>query len=217
MNNKDIFYYKFWYFTSFLGNVWSVSTDFHTESQAFISWSKFTLSSSLSLRSNISGVKPRQLVCRLDMRSVSMSFSPAEIKAKSTRTLSSWVAVKQKISNDVHYFSRLTLKWVILPVCIIQAKINIFLRRGKHKSLLNVRKAGEIRGSNLGDRLWQRRVVVIRLVFPFQTLRPLTTACLNLHLIVERNHSTSRLLSTTALRHWALLKSKHWRAWLAFA
>ena len=87
------------------------------------------------------------------MRSVSMSFSPAEIKAKSTRTLSSWVAVKQKISNDVHYFSRLTLK------CIIQAKINIFLRRGKHKFLLNVRKAGEIRGSNLGDRLWQQRVV----------------------------------------------------------
>ena len=42
---------------------------------------------------------------------------------------------------------------------------------------------------------------VIRPVFLFQTLRPLTITCLNLHLIVERNHSTSSLLSTTALRH----------------
>ena len=41
------------------------------------------------------------------MRSVSMSLSPAEIKAKSTRTFSSWVAVKQKILN-VHYFLEMT-------------------------------------------------------------------------------------------------------------
>ena len=71
----------------------------------------------------------------------------------------------------------------------------------EHKFLLNIRQAEKSWGDNQEDRLWHRRLVVIRLVFPFQTLLPLTPASLNLHLIVERNHSTSRLLSTTALRH----------------
>ena len=71
----------------------------------------------------------------------------------------------------------------------------------EHKFLLNIRQAEKSWGDNQEDRLWHRRLVVIRLVFPFQTLLPLTPARLNLHLIVERNHSTSRLLSTTALRH----------------
>ena len=86
----------------------------------------------------------------------------------------------------------------------------------EHKFLLNIRQAEKSWGDNQEDRLWHRRLVVIRLVFPFQTLLPFTPARLNLHLIVERNHSTSRLLSTTALRHWALLTSQHWRAWPAF-
>ena len=34
--------------------------------------------------------------------------------------------------------------------------------------------------------------------------------------MVERSQSTSRLLSTTALKHRALSTSKHWRAWPVF-
>ena len=80
--------------TSFFGNVLSASTAFQTGSQAFISWSKLTLWSLVSLRSKIKGAKPKQLVWRLDMRSVSMSLSPAVISARSTRTLSSCGATK---------------------------------------------------------------------------------------------------------------------------
>ena len=148
-----------------MGNIGSVSTAFQTGSQAFISWSKFTLSPSLSLRSNIRGAKPKQLVCRLDMRSVSMSLSPAEIKAKSTRTLSSWVAVRRKIRNDVYNFLRLTLKWVIILVCVIQAKSN-FSCVAEHINFCWI--LGKL--TKAGETTWDNGNGGFRLVFPYQTL-----------------------------------------------
>lgn len=74
-----------------------------------------------------------------------------------------------------------------------------------------VRQANKIRGTTL--RL--KKLAAIRLVFSFTTVRPFDHLP-NLHLMLERSHSTSRLLSTNALKHWALSPYKHWRAWPAF-
>ena len=71
--------------TNLSGRVGSVSTALHTGSQVFINLSKPKEGS----RSKIRGAKPRQLVCKQVILAVSMSVSPAEIIAKSTRTLSS--------------------------------------------------------------------------------------------------------------------------------
>ena len=118
ISRKHGFIFLSKYFTNFFGNIWSVSTAFHTGSQAFISSSKPTLSSLVSLRSNIRGAKPKQLVCKLVMRLVSMSLSPAEIKAKSTRTFNSWVAVNERELTTFYIFWRSHLVNILLPMHI---------------------------------------------------------------------------------------------------
>ena len=71
-----------------------MSTALHTGSQVFINSSKPKEGS----RSKIRGAKPRQLVCKQVILAVSMSVSPAEIMAKSTRTLSSCGPKENEIS-----------------------------------------------------------------------------------------------------------------------
>ena len=71
-----------------------MSTALHTGSQVFINLSKPKEGS----RSKIRGAKPRQLVCKQVILAVSMSVSPAEIIAKSTRTLSSCGPKENQIS-----------------------------------------------------------------------------------------------------------------------
>ena len=77
--------------TNFSGRVGSASTAFQTGSQALISFSN----PKVGFKSKMRGAKPRQLVCRHVILYVSMSASPAEIIAKSTRTLSSWGPKKE--------------------------------------------------------------------------------------------------------------------------
>ena len=71
--------------TSFVGRLGSASTAFQTGSHVFIK----SLNPKEDFKSKMRGAKPRQLVCRHVILAVSMSVSPAEMMAKSTRTLSS--------------------------------------------------------------------------------------------------------------------------------
>ena len=77
--------------TNFLGRAGSASTALQTGSQALINFSNPKVGSKSKMR----GAKPRQLVCRHMILDVSTSASPAEIMAKSTRTLSSWRPKKE--------------------------------------------------------------------------------------------------------------------------
>ena len=71
-----------------------MSTALHTGSQVDIN----SLKPKEGSRSKIRGAKPRQLVCKQVILAVSMSVSPAEIIAKSTRTLSSCGPKENQIS-----------------------------------------------------------------------------------------------------------------------
>ena len=71
-----------------------MSTALHTGSQVFINF----LKPKEGFRSKIRGAKPRQLVCKHVILAVSISVSPAEIIAKSTRTLSSCGPKENEIS-----------------------------------------------------------------------------------------------------------------------
>ena len=71
-----------------------MSTALHTGSHLVIN----SLKPKEGSRSKIRGAKPRQLVCKQVILAVSMSVSPAEIIAKSTRTLSSCGPKENQIS-----------------------------------------------------------------------------------------------------------------------
>ena len=81
--------------TNCSGRLGLASTSCHTGSQRFMRSSKPCSDFNPKIREP----NPRQLVCMKDIRSISMSLSPAEIIAKSTKTLSScWpIAINRKL------------------------------------------------------------------------------------------------------------------------
>lgn len=62
----------------------------------------------------------------------------------------------------------------------------------------------------------QQKLAALIFVYLFHVLHLVGSHLPNLHLMVERSHSTSRLLCTTASKHCALSTFKHWRARPAF-